>query len=438
MKKMVMELNKEQSKSGAIILLSAGLDSSVSLALCANGNEYDVRLALTFNYGQRSAMREIELSRKLCSQFGVRHKVIELPWLAETMMSSLVNKEKTVPRVLPQSVDDNAQSNAKNVWVPNRNAAFINIAASIAESIGIKNIIVGFNAEEAKTFPDNSPSFIDAANNLLSISTLNGVRLVSPTANMDKIEIAKKFVELDIGADNFWCCYHGEKFLCGQCESCARTIRAFKTAGIWKGIKHRFDVLGGKIGEEVNRYSHKWISKELKYDGTQLRSGWISEMTEIKGDAIVSFVGEVNVPIEHMVDMEDVANDEPIYSKSMLNFISETDGVNLNFAIARQRLLVSIAVDELKKLGAPNYLVRSGDDIYDGDRKLSVSIATISSHSSLIHFAMNIISDGTPIPTVGLGEYEIEPELLAKNIMNRYVDEMAEINWASIKIRPVK
>ena len=48
---------------------------------------------------------------------------------------------------------------AKNVWVPNRNGAFINIAASFCDAYEADYIVIGFNAEEAVTFPDNSTDF---------------------------------------------------------------------------------------------------------------------------------------------------------------------------------------------------------------------------------------------------------------------------------------
>ena len=66
-----------------------------------------------------------------------------------------------------------------------------------------------------------------------------------------------------------------------------------------------------------------FIDKEIKYIGSQLVPHWIYKNFKLQGDAIVAFVGECEVKLSEMVDIEDVINNEPIYSKSMLSFISE-------------------------------------------------------------------------------------------------------------------
>jgi len=179
-----------------------------------------------------------------------------------------------------------------------------------------------------------------------------------------------------------------------------------------------------------------WIEKEICYDGTQLKSHWIYNQAGVLGDCIAGFIGPADVPITNMVDLVDVKNNDPIYSKSMLHFIIEHFDSGLNLAIARQRLLVAIAAEELKSHSTA--IVRSGNDLYDGDKKLSVSIATVSPVSTLIHFAINIKSDGTPVPTKGLADYKIEPKSFAKNILTRYSAEIKSMNEARCKVRPVK
>ena len=66
-----------------------------------------------------------------------------------------------------------------------------------------------------------------------------------------------------------------------------------------------------------------FIEKEIKYIGSQLAPHWIYKNFHLIGDAIVAFIGEVDVDLSEMVDIEDVINNEPIYSKKMLNFIIE-------------------------------------------------------------------------------------------------------------------
>ncbi len=51
-------------KPAAVVLLSAGLDSTTNLWMALDQG-IDVRLVLTANYGQRAAVREIERSAKI-------------------------------------------------------------------------------------------------------------------------------------------------------------------------------------------------------------------------------------------------------------------------------------------------------------------------------------------------------------------------------------
>ena len=120
----------------------------------------------------------------------------------------------------------------------------------------------------------------------------------------------------------------------------------------------------------------KFIDNEIKYIGSQLAPHWIYKNFNIQGDAIVAFVGECEVKLTEMVDIEDVINQEPIYSKSMLSFITEQFNVDLVEGVFRQRLLICIIKELLEKRG--NFVIRKGDDLMIGDKKLSVSIATKS------------------------------------------------------------
>jgi 7-cyano-7-deazaguanine synthase len=112
------------------------------------------------------------------------------------------------------------------VWVPNRNGLFISIAAAVAESRGLNAVAVGFNREEAATFPDNSAEYLFAQERALSFSTANKVRLVSSTLHLNKTEIVSKLKALDFPMDLLWSCYEAGPERCHQCESCARYDRA--------------------------------------------------------------------------------------------------------------------------------------------------------------------------------------------------------------------
>ena len=179
------------------------------------------------------------------------------------------------------------------------------------------------------------------------------------------------------------------------------------------------------------------LNQEIKYEGWQLSPHWIYKNFKIQGDAMVAFKGECEVKLTEMVDIEDVINNEPIYSKNMLSFITEQFNVDLVEGVFRQRLLICVIKEALEKRGIK--VVRSGDDLFVNDKKLTVSIATKSLTSILIHTGVNINSEGAPVKACGLendlGIRDIKE--LAEEIMENYANELEDIVLASTKVRGV-
>lgn len=212
----------------AVALLSSGLDSSVACVL-AQAYDCDIATAVTFDYGQRSAAREIAGAKRIADHLGVSHRTIDLPWFREfTSGGKLLSSSGDLPQPTTAQLSDldyGAES-AKAVWVPNRNGVMIEVAAGIAEEAGAQIIIVGFNQEEAATFPDNSTEYLIAISYALSFSTANHVQVLSPTSRMDKTAIVREAIQHKFPLDLIWSCYESGPKMCGRCESCMRLKRA--------------------------------------------------------------------------------------------------------------------------------------------------------------------------------------------------------------------
>lgn len=181
-----------------------------------------------------------------------------------------------------------------------------------------------------------------------------------------------------------------------------------------------------------------YIDEEIKYIGSQLVPHWIYRNFNIMGDAIVSFRGECEVKLAEMVDIEDVVNDEPIYSEDMLHFIAEFFNIDLVQAVFRQRLLITTIKEVLERDYGVKSL-RSGDDLFVGGAKLSVSIATKSITSTLIHVGLNISSKGTPVKTAGMASDLSISDIknFSQNVMNSFSNEINDIILATTKVRGV-
>lgn len=219
----------------SIVLLSGGLDSLVSLGL--KRNELNVSLALTFDYGQKSAQQEIDASKKICEYYGIEHEVIKLDWLKNITQTSLVSDDK-IPT--GDALNDGNQS-MKSVWVPNRNGLFLNIAGSYADSYGYDYVLIGANKEEAQTFSDNTQEFIDAINKEFEYSTQNAPKVVAPLINYIKNDIVMLALDSGIPLELTRSCYQGGAKHCGICESCVRLKNSLLANNDQKYIKVLFE-----------------------------------------------------------------------------------------------------------------------------------------------------------------------------------------------------
>lgn len=188
----------------------------------------------------------------------------------------------------------------------------------------------------------------------------------------------------------------------------------------------------------------KFIDKEFAYDGTQLRSlfGYLDH--GVLGNSIVAWVGTCEVSFDHMVDGEDLLARSAIRGDRMVHFVIEKFGASLPEMVALQRLLASIAIDCLDRLAAQLPMRRDGDDIFAvlpggaGEGKLSISIATVSPTSGLIHFAVNVSNSGTPVKTASLEDLRVSERAFADAVLGAFTREVESIREATMKVKWVR
>ena len=138
----------------ALILLSGGLDSLV----CIEKSDRKIIAGILFDYGQKAFKQEKIASEKIADFYGFELKIINLDWLKNIVDNGLTASDK-VYKILDFNNKEELINSMKSVWVPNRNALFINIAAAYCEAKNIDSIVIGANKEEGKVFKDNSKPF---------------------------------------------------------------------------------------------------------------------------------------------------------------------------------------------------------------------------------------------------------------------------------------
>ncbi|ABO50281.1 protein of unknown function DUF366 [Desulforamulus reducens MI-1] len=181
------------------------------------------------------------------------------------------------------------------------------------------------------------------------------------------------------------------------------------------------------------------LKEPLTYNGTQLSSLFAFRNFGVQGDSILCFRGGCQVALTEMVDLADVRENAPIFSEDMLHFIIEHFDQHLESTVIRQRLFIAIIKEILEDKTGVRFS-RKGDDLYRENLKLSVSIATASPVSTMIHTGLNISSINTPVPAIGLVDLGLSAEnclSLGALIAQKYSDEIKSIRMARCKVKGV-
>jgi len=220
----------------AICLVSGGMDSCVTAAIA---NEENDELAfLHVSYGQRTEKREREAFEALADHYDVKARlVISLEHLARIGGSSLTDSSMAVT---------NADLSAQGIpssYVPFRNAHLLAAAVSWGEVSNATAIYIGAVAEDSSGYPDCRPEFYDAFQNVIDAGTKPETQITirTPVIAMRKSEIVRRGIELGAPLELTWSCYKESERACGNCDSCALRLRAFREAGVTDPIPYVLD-----------------------------------------------------------------------------------------------------------------------------------------------------------------------------------------------------
>jgi hypothetical protein len=181
----------------------------------------------------------------------------------------------------------------------------------------------------------------------------------------------------------------------------------------------------------------QYLDREIAYGGAELRSHFIREVAGISDDGLIAFTGRCDVPSGNLVDLEDREAGSFIAARSMLHFIGEHFQCPLPEGNVRLRLLASIVADAVAGIAPAADVRRRGDDLFVGERKLSVAICTVSPVSTVFHLGVNIDPTGAPVPAVGLGELGVDARALAEDVLAAYAGECESLARAIRKVKGV-
>ncbi len=215
----------------AVILLSGGLDSTVTAAVA--GHEGFALYLLTIAYRQRHVI-EIEQARQVAAALRARsHIVVDVDLRA--LGGSALTGDLPVPKDRPE------QERTQGIpvtYVPARNLIFLSLAAAHAEVVGASAIYFGANVLDYSGYPDCRPEFIRAFEETVAVGTKRGVEgsrleVRAPLLTLSKAEIIQLGVKLQAPLHLTHSCYDPVGSLaCGRCDSCVIRRQGFAKAGV--------------------------------------------------------------------------------------------------------------------------------------------------------------------------------------------------------------
>ena len=206
----------------SLIVVSGGMDSITLLYECADR----IALAVSFDYGANHNHKEIPFARIHCELLKIKHIVIPLAFMKEYFRSSLLDGSDSVPE------GHYADENMKSTVVPFRNGIMLSVACGIAESNGLKQVLIANHGGDHAIYPDCRSEFIQAMDTAMRSGTYENIGIFAPYTDISKTEIASRGKKLNLNYAETWSCYKGGEKHCGKCGTCVERKEALRDAGI--------------------------------------------------------------------------------------------------------------------------------------------------------------------------------------------------------------
>ena len=206
----------------SLIVVSGGMDSVTMMYEYAE----QIALAVSFDYGSNHNKKEIEFAMLHCERLGIRHLIIPLAFMGQYFKSSLLEGADAIPE------GHYTEESMKSTVVPFRNGIMLSVACGLAESNGLKKVLIANHGGDHTIYPDCRPEFINAMSSAMTLGTDTHVEVFAPYTNITKSDIARHGKTLGIDYSETWSCYKGGDKHCGKCGTCVERIEALAEAGI--------------------------------------------------------------------------------------------------------------------------------------------------------------------------------------------------------------
>ena len=210
----------------AVVLLSGGLDSAVSLAI-ARAEGFGCH-CLSVDYGQRHRA-ELDAAGRVADALGaVAHKVLRVD-LTAIGGSALTDPDIPVP--------ERPTAGIPVTYVPARNTILLSLGLAWVEVLGAADLFIGANSIDYSGYPDCRPEYLHAYEEMASLATQAAVEgrtftLHRPLIYLTKAEIVRRGTDLGVDFSATVSCYQASEDgrACGRCDACRLRRAGFEAA----------------------------------------------------------------------------------------------------------------------------------------------------------------------------------------------------------------
>ena len=224
----------KESNKAAVVLVSGGMDSAVTLAI-ARERGFACH-ALSVAYGQRHSSELVAAARLADTLGAITHKTVSVD--LRSIGGSALTADIDVP--------EQGGAGIPITYVPARNTIMLSIALGWAEVLGADDIFCGVNAVDYSGYPDCRPEFIESFERLANLATRSGVEgaglhIHAPLIDMSKADIAREGLRLGIDFAETVSCYTADEQgrACRHCDACRLRADGFASAGISDPTRYR-------------------------------------------------------------------------------------------------------------------------------------------------------------------------------------------------------
>jgi len=209
----------------AMVLLSGGQDSTTCLFWAKK--KFGAVETVSFDYGQRHKI-ELKSAKKIAKLAGVKNTVVSVKEYETIKNSALLDAKADVEK------KHRLNKKLPATFVPGRNILFLTVAAALAYTKGINDIVIGVSQVDYSGYPDCRAEFIRSMEKSLALGMESPLKIHTPLIRLDKkqtVLLAKKIGALKYMAYTHTC-YEGKKPGCGKCPACVLRAKGFREAGI--------------------------------------------------------------------------------------------------------------------------------------------------------------------------------------------------------------